>query len=106
MFECVNYIPVNKNTCLGIATIHVPKWKMTMTGFRLHQKDGSRWIQFPFRKTTDKEGKEIYPPNIWFDDKETKDKFCELVKDAIDRHAIKLENDNKNEDLVQDEIPF
>ena len=105
MFECVRFSHVGSGSCIGIATIHIPKWKATITGFVLHQKDGKRWVQLPCRKI-EENGETKYPPTIWFDDKETKDKFCELVKDAIDQHAIKLENDNKNEALVQDEIPF
>jgi len=108
MFECVNYIPINKNTCLGIATIRIPKWKMTITGFRLHQKEGKRWIQFPFRKTTDKEGKEIFPPNIWFDDRETKDKFCKFIIQAIEESAAKSETEEPLEETSfnNEEMPF
>ena len=102
MIECIRYTAINKSTCLGMATIHVPKWKTKISGIALHQKDGKRWVNMPSR-VVEENGEKKYYPYIYFDDKETKDLFCEEVKLAIDNHAIKVSQENPQMD---EEVPF
>ena len=89
MFKCVRYSPVNKSTCLGVATIEVPKWGVEISGISLHQKDGKRWVNLPARIVDDGVEKKYYQ-YIKFSEKDHKDKFCEMVKKAIDVHAAAM----------------
>ena len=90
MLECVRYSPVNKSTCLGVATILVPKWGVEISGISLHQKDGKRWVNLPARIVDDGIEKKYYQ-YIRFLDRDHKDKFCEMVKQAIDVHAMAMD---------------
>ena len=102
MIECIRYTAINKSTCLGMATIHISNWKMTISGIALHQKDGKRWVNLPSR-IVEENGEKKYYPYIYFDDKDTKDKFGEAVKKAIDEHAIKVAEENPQ---MEEEVPF
>jgi len=84
MIECVRYTPINKSTCEGIATIFISKWGVEVSGIALHKKDGQRWINFPTRMIEEEGGRKYYP-YIRFRESAHKDKFCELVKEAIDK---------------------
>ena len=78
MIECIRYSPVNRSTCLGVATVFVDKWGVEISGISLHKKDGKRWVNLPTRIITDGETKKYYP-YIKFREPAHKDKFCELV---------------------------
>jgi len=106
MLECTHYFPINEGYKLGKATIRIPKWKVTIPGFVLMQKDGKRWVNLPSRKVTSKDGEVKYPPNMWFDDKETKDQFLELVKKAIEDHASQTNLEENVKVNENEEIPF
>jgi len=102
MIECISYTPLNKSTCLGIATLRVSKWGVTLSGITLHQKDDQRWVNFPAR-VIEEGGKVKYYPYISFDKKEHKTKFIELVKNAIDDYRTKISDDNYS---MEEDIPF
>lgn len=87
MIECIKYIPVNKNTCLGFVTIYVDKWDMEISSIALHQKDGKRWISFPY-KEYEKDGVKKYSPYFRFSKPANYKLFTEAVKAAIDKHAL------------------
>lgn len=111
MFKCISYTPVNKSTCLGVATIEVPRWGVEISGISLHQKDGKRWVNLPSRikeeETVDENGeKKIvkkYYQYLRFPVKEHKNKFCEMVKQAIDTHAAAM---NAMPIQNEEECPF
>jgi hypothetical protein len=84
--ECIRYTPINKNHCLGIATIFVPKWGVEINGITLLQKDGRRWISFP-SKQYEKDGEKKYMPYFRFPNADHYNLFCQAVKEAIERHA-------------------
>jgi len=90
-----------------VATIFIPKWGVEISGIWLHQKDGKRWVNLPARMV-EEEGNKKYYPYIKFRDRENKDKFCELIKDAIDVHAVKLSIEERapEQEINDDEIPF
>jgi len=119
MIECLRYSPVNKSTCLGVATILVKKWGVEISGISLHQKDGKRWINFPARIVEPLQGnsyqneeaqedqKPKYYPYLKFVEKSHKDKFCEVVKKAIDVYNEKIASQNQFEDkMPEGEVPF
>jgi len=103
MIECVRYSPVNKSTCLGVATIFVPKWGVEISGISLHQKDGKRWVNLPARIVEEGPEKKYYP-YIRFREKEHKERFCDMIKKAIDANAA--EKDILPEQNNDEEIPF
>lgn len=102
MIECIRYTPINKSTCLGVATVFVPKWGVEISGIALHQKNGKRWINLPARIVEEGNEKKYYS-YIRFPVKDHKDKFSEMVKQAIDTHAAAMDAMPKKDD---DEIPF
>lgn len=96
MIKCIKYSPINKKTCLGVATIFVEKWGIEIYGITLHQKDGKRWINFPSRKYEDKETGEMkYLAYFRFPEKDHYIKFCDAVKSAIDEYAKENSNDGE-----------
>lgn len=101
MIKCVRYTPVNKSTCLGVATIFVPKWGIELNGITLHQKEGKRWINFPARMQEDGTEKKYYP-YFRFKEKTHKEMFCELIKKAIDTYV----EEPRVGDIKEEEIPF
>jgi len=107
MIECVKYTPVNKNTCLGMATIYVQKWDMEIYGISLHQKDGKRWINFPSRMY-EKDGQKKYLSYFRFRNADNYKKFCEAVKEAIEKHAATQDqySEPMGEDKESEEVPF
>jgi len=105
MIECIRYTPVNKSTCLGVTTIRVHKWGVKISGISLHQKDGKRWVNFPAR-VVDLNGETKYYPYISFDERSHKDKFCEMVKQAIDVHAAAQAALPDQEQKETGECPF
>jgi len=100
MIECVRYTPINKSTCLGLATVFVPKWGVEITGISLHEKNGKRWVNLPSKLVEEGEEKKYYP-YVRFRDRELKDKFCELVKQAIDTHIA-----SHGDTSLDEEVPF
>jgi len=88
MIECIKYTPVNKNTCLGFATVYVDKWDIEINSIALHQKDGKRWISLPFREYEEEGQKKRYAPYFRFRKPDNFKKFTEAVKAAIDKHAL------------------
>lgn len=99
--ECLKYIPLNKNNCLGIASIFVPKWGIEIHGISLHEKDGRRWINFPSR-AYEKDGVKKYQPYFRFPNNDHYNLFCKTVKEAIERHLIK----DQGPEPEQDSVPF
>ena len=97
MIECVRYSPVNKSTCLGVATIFVPKWGIEISGISLHQKNGKRWVNLPTRIVEEGDEKKYYP-YIRFPQREHKDEFCKQIKKAIDAHAVSIANEKEEND--------
>ena len=107
MFECVRYSPINKSSCLGVATVFIPKWNVELSGVSLHQKEGKRWVNLPAR-VVEENGEKKYYPYVKFRERENKDKFCEKIKDAIDVYILKQETAEieKMPEINDDEIPF
>jgi hypothetical protein len=85
--------PVERGTLLGFAKIQIPAWRVTIAGVALHRKDGRAWAQLPARLMLDAnrelerepDGKLRYAKILWFDDRETADRFSAAVVEAIDR---------------------
>ena len=101
--ECIRYTPINKNTCLGIAGIFVPKWGLEIYGLTLHQKDGKKWINFP-SSMYEKDGEKKYAPYFRLRDADSYNRFCTAVKEAIEKFVA---SENKQvEELDDGEIPF
>jgi hypothetical protein len=66
---------------------------MTIDGVALHRKDGKQWAQLPARPMLDAnrelerepDGKPRYARVLWFDDRDTADRFSAAVAAALDR---------------------
>lgn len=102
---CTRYVPINKNACIGIATLYVPKWGIEIHNCSLNEKDGSRWISLP-SKPYESDGKKKYASHITFKEKSVYEKFIEVAKQAIDLKIQELdEATKKNADLLED-VPF
>jgi len=95
MLECIHFSPVNKNTCVGMATIYIPNWHLEISGISLHEKNDKRWISLPARKY-EKDGETKYSPYIRFKDKDIHNRFCEAVKKAIDQKMNESNDDSYN----------
>ena len=88
MIECMKYVPVNKGSLQGYATIYVPKWGIEIQSVGVFQKDNKRWINFP-QKEYEKDGVKKYASYIRFKEKNHMDIFSEQVKKAIDAFVAK-----------------
>ena len=111
MIECIRYSPVNKNSCLGVATVLVEKWGVEISGISLHEKNGKRWINLPARIVSAEEGavdqKSKYYPYIKFVKSDHKHRFCEIVKKAIDIFQEKIYQKNEAQsDINKEEFSF
>lgn len=84
MIECVRYTTYSKGSLLGYADFYVPKWGIILRGITLHQKNGHRWINFPAKEYTNKEGEKKYSHYIQFKEKEHFEAFTEQALKAID----------------------
>lgn len=96
MIECIRYTKINRGTCLGLATIFIPKWGVELSGIALHMKNGKRWVNLPAREVSEPievspehpDGiKKKYYQYMRFPKRDHKDKFCDLIKQAIDAHS-------------------
>jgi hypothetical protein len=104
--ECIGFVPVNKNTCLGFANVYIQKWGVEIYGLTYHEKDGKRWVNFPSKPYTDKEGKKCYASYFRFRETPHYTLFCDKAKEAIQAYIVKnniklstLTQESSNEDV-------
>lgn len=82
--ECLEFRPYSKNTLQGFATLRLPAVGLTIKECTLHAKSGARWIGFPGRPWTDKDGNVQYANLIEFATKEQADRFRDAAVQSID----------------------
>lgn len=87
-----NFKPIGKNSLVAAFDLELPSG-MTITGAMLMRSGESEWISFPsipqYQKTEDsfkpilKDGKQTYKPVVSIPNRERRDKFNELVLQAL-----------------------
>ena len=80
--ECIKYTPVNRGTCVGLASVYVSSWGLDIHGLSVHQKDGKRWLNLP-SKEYEKDGEKKYFNCIYFRESDKHKLFCEHAMRAI-----------------------
>lgn len=108
MIECLEYKKFQKGNFLGFASIYVEKWGVIINNISVFKKDGGRWINFPSKEYTNKEGEKKYMPLIRFKEREHMDAFSDVVKQAIDEWCQKNPEPKPPPQTqhYQEEIPF
>jgi hypothetical protein len=90
--ECLGWRPCERGTLRGFAHIRVGRWRLTIGGVAVHDKNGKRWVQLPARPQLDDnrelvrepDGKIRYSKILEFDDRDVADQFSLLVLRAIE----------------------
>ena len=83
MLKCTMFKPHEQGALLGFANILVEKWGVTLQGCKLFSQNGKRWVALP-SVPYEKDGVKKYSECIRFENKEHKEKFCDMIKLAID----------------------
>jgi hypothetical protein len=83
--QIADWKPHSKNTLVGFFTATLPSG-LILHNLMLHEKGNSRWIAFPSREWTDPAGKRQFARFVEFIDRETSDRFRDLLLEALDRH--------------------
>lgn len=76
-----NYKPIGKGSLLGAFDLDTPS-SFRFTGALLMGKDGSMWVSFP-GIPYERDGKKGYKPVVEIPDRGRRDKFNQLVIDAL-----------------------
>jgi hypothetical protein len=91
---CSEFRPLHRNTLVGFAVIEIAAMRLTIRDVALHQKNESRWAQFPARAqlkdgalVKDTGGKIQYVAVMDFATKEVRDAFSAAVVRAVLAHA-------------------
>ena len=74
-----NYKPIGKGLMVAGFDIEIEQWGITIRNCTLFDKDGSKWISFPSKKTDGPDGKPRYFSYVTMD----KDKKLAFDKTAI-----------------------
>jgi hypothetical protein len=86
--SCKGYTPINKNTLVGKADIHIAELRLTIRGVLLFESHDKRWASLPAPPMLDKagvalrddKGKVRYANNaLEFDTKDIRDAFSAQV---------------------------
>ena len=88
--EVSNWRPLNKNTLCGVFDATLPSG-LVFRGVMLHQREESRWINFPSREWTNNQGERQFVRIIEFADRAASDKFRDQVLLALDRYLEAVE---------------
>ena len=79
----------------------VPNWKMSIDDVGIHESHGKWWAALPARPMLDAnkqvvigdDGKPKYVRSLWFDDRETADRFSAAVVEAVMKEKPAAVND-------------
>jgi hypothetical protein len=90
---CIEWRPCERGTLRGFAKISIPKWRLTMDGCAVHERDGRKWAQLPARPQLDPSGNLVREPNgkiryariLSFADRETERLFSDHIVSAVER---------------------
>ena len=93
MIEVLEFRSVERGSLKGFAKIRVPNWKMSIDDVGIHEFHGKWWAALPARPMLDADkkvvigddGKVKYVRSLWFDDRDTADKFSAAVVEAVMR---------------------
>jgi hypothetical protein len=91
MIEVLEFRAVERGSLKGFAKIRVPNWKMSIDDVGIHESHGKWWAALPARPMLDHDkkvvigddGKVKYIKSLWFDDRETADRFSAAVVEAV-----------------------
>ena len=83
--DCLEFKSFVKNTLQGFCTLRLQPSGLLLKECTLHEKNGSRWVSFPGRPWTGKDGTTQYTNFVEFVSREHADTFRELALAAIDR---------------------
>jgi hypothetical protein len=89
----IDWRPLERGTLLGFCRVKIERWHLTIDGIAIHARDGRRWAQLPSKPMLNSnrelerepDGKPRYAKILWFDDRETADRFSAAVVSAVDR---------------------
>jgi len=84
--KILSFRKFEKNTLRGFLEVELPSG-MCIRDLTLHEKNGSRWIGYP-SKPYEKDGKQSWVNQIWFEDKEIHKKFQDQILSAFDRYRL------------------
>jgi hypothetical protein len=74
-----------RNTLLGFADVRLSSG-IVIRGLTVHQKGERRWIGLPARPYETDSGSTSWAPVVEIPDRETRERFEELVLAALDQH--------------------
>lgn len=84
MIEITKFEMVNKGSLVARFNLKVTKWGgVVIRDCSLFESNGKRWVNMPSRQY-EVEGKKKYAPYIFYEDRETNDKFHETVIQAVE----------------------
>jgi len=85
--EVDDFVEYRSNTLRGFFTVYFPEGGFSMSGFSLHENElGSRWVEFPSKRSADENGKEKWEKIINPYDTRQAKKFKEQVVKTLDEH--------------------
>lgn len=83
--ECTEFKPFVKNTLQGFCTLRMEPSGIVIKECSVHEKNGQRWISFPGKPWTDREGKTAYRNIIEIASRKQADQFRDAALKAIDQ---------------------
>lgn len=83
--ECFGFKSYQKGSLVGFADLYIPDKDLEIKGCSVFMKDGRRWISFPSKKYTNKEGEEKNAPHVSFREKSNSYAFSEKAIKAIEK---------------------
>jgi len=86
--EVLKFQKYEKNTLRGFLEVKLPSG-MCVRDLTLHKKNGNRWVGYPSKAFTKEDGSQGWMNQIWFEDKETHNKFQNQILAAFDAYQQK-----------------
>jgi hypothetical protein len=85
VISCVAFQHLEKGALRGFAVIDIASWGLRIHGMSFFEKDGSRWINLPSKKTSKPGTADSWMPVIEFTSKEARASFTGECVAAIQK---------------------
>ncbi len=80
----VEFIPCNRNTLQGFASVELAELGLVIPGFAIHKKGKNRWVELPAKPPTDPENYSKWTKVIKFYDIRKENEFKRMILESLD----------------------